>query len=403
MAPSRKANVRRKHDARSRSPGSPEGPIRNREDLRGRRTRRSSDLSSRDHRTPIDCPLPRCNATTVHQHYNDLQYYNPHPANETRHCGYVSSHRVISLDPNVANGETATRDQEMLEPELSDDEEAAQGQIEIKHPHATEDDHETDDQEKATERRTGVSNTDPEEPKLSDNEAVAQGPNDIKHPHITNDHERNDQEGPTEQRTGVSDSTPEDPEVSENEEAAQAQNDNRQPNITNNSSTFDQEEPTERRTGVSDFIPGDPITSRRALAFIPGDPITSRRTLDFLEDSVTPLQAFPMEIDYEIIANAWDSRRVKEQPKEPPQTTSPEMQSIFDEWLVPGTPEQGSDTTLRDGQSLDVPLDRLRRDDGDRGMPSATSFSSPTPYMRQFQSHSEQEDFTSIFGPFRPL
>ena len=74
----------------------------------------------------------------------------------------------------------------------------------------------------------------------------------------------------------------------------------------------------------------------------PDDPITSRRTLDFVEDLLTPLQTIPMEIDYETVANAWDSRRVHEEPPESPWTISPGLQGEFDEWLVPKTDSRAS-------------------------------------------------------------
>lgn len=69
----------------------------------------------------------------------------------------------------------------------------------------------------------------------------------------------------------------------------------------------------------------------------PTDPITSKRTLDFIEDLLTPLQTVPMDISYNIVENACDSRAAPDDWLLP---TSREEQKIFDEWLVPMTPEE---------------------------------------------------------------
>ena len=90
---------------------------------------------------------------------------------------------------------------------------------------------------------------------------------------------------------------------------------------------------------VEEYIMMDDGTSDLS----PGDPITSKRTLDFVHDLLTPEQTLPMEISYETIAHAWDSRAVQQQPDMPPSTHSPELQSVFDEWLVPEQPEQASE------------------------------------------------------------
>lgn len=118
MAPSRKKCVQKEHRTRSTSPASQPQPLRIREKLPNRENRRSSTLSSHDYRMPIDCPLPSCNATTVRQHHDDLQFFNPHPANEFPPRGYASSHRVASSQPNVANGGPAVRSQETFRPEI---------------------------------------------------------------------------------------------------------------------------------------------------------------------------------------------------------------------------------------------------------------------------------------------
>ncbi len=173
-------------------------PTTYREQRLGPETRRTSSLKlfPPNHRTPIDCPFPRCNAATVHQHCGQLQFYNPHPANEIQHRGYASSLRATLSQPSVTNGTPATQAQKMLGPQKSGDREAS------------------------------------------------------------------------------------------------------------------------------------PLSPR--------DPVTSRRTLEFVEDLLTPPQTFPMDIDYDTIADAWDSGAERQQPEV---SSSPELENILDEWLVPKAPE----------------------------------------------------------------
>ncbi|KAF6218463.1 hypothetical protein HO133_005812 [Letharia lupina] len=340
MAPSRKKNVSMEHRTRSRSPMTRPQPIRTREELSCRETRRSSSLSlsSRDHRIPIDCPFPGCNATTVHQHYDNVQFFNPHPAPETRHRGYASSRRVTSLQPNVVNGVPAMRGQETFGPEILDEEEAAQEQDGNLQSSVAGGD-EKDVQEKPIEQRTLITTL------------------KVAAPEVRNNAQR---------LVALADLSKEQQAVGEFDGAAL-------------------EEYTVMDEGISDLSPGDPITSRR--------------TLDFVEDLLTPLQTIPLEIDYETIANAWDSRRVQQQPEESPTTTSPGLQDVFDEWLVPKTPEQASETLPWDIQSLGHSLNDLSREDGDRELPSNMMRPPPDSYKRQFPATIEDgDDFEAIFG-----
>lgn len=149
MASSRKNSIRGGRRTRSRSPKTRQQSVRVRDELPRRETRRSSSstlsLSSRDHRIPIDCPWPKCNARTVHQHNNLLQFFNPHPENEIEYRGYVSSHRVAPWQADVAPGELK------LQAEISDEEtirEQSNGQT------SDGEDDETDEQEEPLERRT---------------------------------------------------------------------------------------------------------------------------------------------------------------------------------------------------------------------------------------------------------
>ena len=163
-------------------------------------TRRTSSLdwAPPDHRIPIDCPFPRCNAKTVHQHPGQLQFCNPHPANEVQQRGYARSQRTTTSQPSVTDGIATTQAQKVFATEKSGDQEAS---------------------------------------------------------HLS-----------------------------------------------------------------------------------PKDPVTSRRTAEFVNDLLTPPQALPMNIDYDTIAEAWDSRAVHQQPEVSPSPTSPDEQNVFDEWLAPNAP-----------------------------------------------------------------
>ena len=280
MAPSRKNSVGKERRARSRSPATRSQSIRIREELRSRTPRGSSNSSSHNHKIPIDCPFPRCVATTVHQHHNNLQFFNPHPANEVRYRGYVSSQRVTPPESNVANGGPARQGQETSEPETSDNDNATKEPQEPDDDVQTPvmDDDETDDREEPTERRSLIIT--------------------VK---VGTPEERND----APRSVALADVPKEQQDVVLLDRAAP-------------------EGYTTMDNGISDLSPNDPITSRR--------------TLDFVEDLITGPQTIPMEIDYETFGNAWDSRGMEEEPDEA------QMQSVFDEWLVPNTPEQASET-----------------------------------------------------------
>ena len=105
--------------------------------------------------------------------------------------------------------------------------------------------------------------------------------------------------------------------------------------FTESSQEQDQEDETPREAALETY-------TRRTHASTfnpsPSDPITSERTLDFVEDLLTPLQTVPMDISSKSIANAWDSGAAPQRSDDSLPTTSPELQSIFDEWLVPITP-----------------------------------------------------------------
>ena len=80
------------------------------------------------------------------------------------------------------------------------------------------------------------------------------------------------------------------------------------------------------------------LTNERTSNPSPGDPITSQRTLDLVEDLLTPLQTVPMDISYETIAKACNSRVGPRPADGSVLTFSPEEQAMFDEWLVPMSP-----------------------------------------------------------------
>ena len=164
------------------------------------------------------------------------------------------------------------------------------------------------------------------------------------------------------------------PEISE--ETAQEHNEDEKPFIMEDDETGDREEPLERRTLVVTLrvaAPEENSDAQRSVTsadfwkeqqdvvtlngvesheytvmddgtsdLTPGDPITSRRTLDFVEDLLTSQQESSMDIDYETVAKAWITREVHEELEESPLGISPGLQDVFDEWLVPKTPEQAS-------------------------------------------------------------
>lgn len=272
----------------------------------------------------------------MHQHYNNLQFFNPHPANEIQYRGYVSSHRVAASQADVATatGGLGMQSQEIFEPELSDEdavhEQHEHGQISV-----PEDD-EIVDQEEPRERRTLVVTL-----------------------RVAAPEERSDAQG----SVASADLWKEQQEVVMTDMVGPEEN-------------------TVMDDGTSDLSPDDPTTSRR--------------TLDFVEDLLTPPQTIPMEIDYETIAIAWDSRRVHEEPLESPMTIS---QGEFDEWLVPETPEQASETRPWDMQSSGHPLHNRSQVDG-VGRPSLEMRHSPQePYMGPAQvTVGDEVDLKSIFG-----
>lgn len=283
---------------------------------------------------PIDCPLAGCNARTVHQHYNNLQFFNPHPANEIRYRGYANSHRVTSSQSDVANGGQARQGEETLGPDILDDKGSAPEQVVI---------------EQAS---------------------------------VTGNNEKDDKEGPKERRTLIISLR-----VAAPEERSDAQR-----------SVAPVDHPQEQQDIVilNGVAPEEHTMMDEEISHpSPRDPITSRRTLDFVEDLINPLQAHSLEIDYDTIANALASRGMQELPEEPPSTTSQGLQSLFDEWLVPNTPEQASETLSGDTQTLADPLHRLSWEDGDDELPSSVMRPSPTLYMQQY--------FAAIYGHSSPL
>lgn len=226
------------------------------------------------------------------------------------------------------------------------------------------------------------------------------------------------------------------PEISD--VAAQEQDESEQRSVTGGDRTDDQEEPMKSRTPVVTLrvaAPEEGIDDQRSVTLAdlpkeqqgitrleeatpeedtimddgtsdltPGDPITSRRTLDFVEDLVNPLQTIPMAIDYQVMGNAWDSREVRErevreQPKEPQLTFSGRLQDIFDEWLVPGTPEQASETLPWDTESLGDPLQIPIQGERNGELPSGMKHPGSNSYMPQFQVTGEgEDDLKAIFG-----
>lgn len=375
MAPSTKTNTRKERRARSRSPATRPQRIRIREELPTRETRRSSTLTLRDHRTAIDCPLPSCNAATVHQHCNNLQFFNPHPANEIRLRGYASSHRLASSQFNVGNGGPAMQGHDMFGPEISDDEEAAQAQDENKQRSVVGYD-ETDDQEEPQERRTLIVTLRVAAPEGGDDALRFMAPADLSKEQqavVTLDGV-----APEEYTVMNDDDEPAPGEEIDNQSlVALANHAKEQQDVVILGETAP-EEYTTMDDGTSDLTPGDPITSRR--------------TFDLVEDLSTPLQTISLDAD------AWDFK-AQTQPEESPWTTSPKLQNVFDEWLVPRTPKQTSKSLRLGIERLGDPLHNLSREDGDRELPSTMMHPAPDPYIRQFQVSTEgEDDFEAIFG-----
>ena len=180
----------------------------------------------------MDCPLPVCNARTLHQHFGQPQYFNPHPGNEIRYPGYASSHRLTSSQSNEANKVPAVRGQEAPEAENFEEEEVAQEQDgHGQTPIASGD--EKDDQEEAMERRTLI---------------IA--------PEVAASAKKND----TQESDAIASSPKEQQDIE----------------ILHGTML---EQHIMMDDGIHDLDPGDPITSRR--------------TLDLVEDLLTPLQTTP--------------------------------------------------------------------------------------------------------------
>ena len=180
----------------------------------------------------MDCPLPVCNARTVHQHFGQPQYFNPHPGNEIRYPGYASSHRLTSSQSNEANKVPAMRGQDAPEAEDFEEEAAQEQDGNGQTPIASGD--EKDDQEEATDQRTLI---------------IA--------PEVAASAMKND----TQKSYALASSPKEQQDVE----------------ILHGTTL---EQPIMMDDGIHDLTPGDPITSRR--------------TLDFVEDLLTPLQTIPM-------------------------------------------------------------------------------------------------------------
>ena len=117
MAPLRKSNVLRERRARSRSPAT------------RTRLQHTSSLTSRDQRVPIDCPLPRCKASTVHYHGTNPQFYNPHRENEVRHRGYIGSRRDMHSQTKAASGVPAMGGLDMFDSGTSGENGPAKEQV----------------------------------------------------------------------------------------------------------------------------------------------------------------------------------------------------------------------------------------------------------------------------------
>ena len=222
-------------------------------------------------------------------------------------------------------------------------------------------------------------------PELSDEEAF-QEQHEIGQTSVIEDDEIDDQEEPRERRTLVVTLR-----VAAPEERSDAQisvtsvdqwKEQQEVIITG---VVEPEEHTVMEDGTSDLSPGDPITSRR--------------TLDFVEDLLTPPQTIPMEIDYETVANAWDSRIVHAEPQESPLTIPPGLQGEFDEWLVPKTPEQAPETLLWDIKSLGHPLHNPSQGDGDGKLPLMIVRSPQDHTMGPVQvTMGDETGLESIFG-----
>ena len=162
-------------------------------------------------------------------------------------------------------------------------------------------------------------------------------------------------------------------------------------------------DPPKEQQGIAILIEATPeedtIMDDGTSDLTPGDPITSRRTLDFVEDLVKPLETIPVEIDYQMIGNAWGSREVREQPKESQLTVSQGLQDMFDEWLVPRSPEQASETLPWYTESFGDPLQIPIQEEENSELPSGMRHPGSDPYLPEFQVTGEgEDDLQAIFG-----
>ena len=93
--------------------------------------------SGDQHRLPVDCPFPQCKASTVHQHYHQLQFFNPHPIHEVKFRGYASSQRDIPLQPGVTDQTSAMAGHQSISSNIPEAGGATQEQNGSGQPHAT--------------------------------------------------------------------------------------------------------------------------------------------------------------------------------------------------------------------------------------------------------------------------
>ncbi|CAF9932589.1 hypothetical protein IMSHALPRED_008935 [Imshaugia aleurites] len=87
-------------------------------------------------RIPIDCPMRGCQASTVHQHLPQLQYFNPRPGRAVHYHGYENSNSRRSSRPSlIVSLRIGNRAQETAElaPAVAENEPVSQEENDAEH------------------------------------------------------------------------------------------------------------------------------------------------------------------------------------------------------------------------------------------------------------------------------
>lgn len=218
----------------------------------------------------------------MHQHGDQLQFFNPHPDNEIQYHGYASSRWATSSHVNVVNDLSTTRGQETVESEAGQNEAGESEAVESEVVESEVDESETGESETVQIIESEVIDRETNEIEIAGDQVVTQDHNSVQLIPVADSNGAENQEEPAE---GLSQAT-------EHRAVASVPLDN----SLQTSAALIERQDSNRAGGTFDLSPRDPITSRR--------------TLEFVEDLLTPLQMVPMDSDHETTAEVRDSRTV---------------------------------------------------------------------------------------------